>query len=70
MGNNLKKVYVDRVVYYNDSKQRHNENGPAVEYYDGDKEWWINGKQISKQEFILRTRQKKLNKILNKNETD
>jgi hypothetical protein len=70
VGNNLKKVYVDKVVYYNDNKQHHNENGPAVEYYDGGKEWWINGKQISKQEFILRTRQKKLNKILNKNETD
>ena len=38
-----KKVYIDRIVYYNEYKLQHNEKGPAVEWYDGDKEWWING---------------------------
>ena len=23
----------------------HREDGPAVEWYNGDKEWWINGKR-------------------------
>ena len=24
--------------------KRHREDGPAVEYFDGNKEWWLNGK--------------------------
>lgn len=66
MENCLKKVYTDRVEYYNEDKLHHNEHGPAVEWYDGGKEWWINGKQISEAEFILRTRKKTINKILDK----
>ena len=33
--------------YYSDREMRirHREDGPAVEYADGDKEWWINGKR-------------------------
>ena len=30
--------------YYNAEGQRHREDGPAVEYSNGDKEWFLNGK--------------------------
>ena len=29
--------------YFNNANQLHRENGPAVEYVDGYKEWWQNG---------------------------
>ena len=29
--------------YYNTNGQLHRENGPAIEYVDGHKEWWQNG---------------------------
>ena len=29
--------------YYNASGQLHRESGPAVEWADGGKEWWLNG---------------------------
>lgn len=29
--------------YYNENNRLHKENGPAIEYSDGDKEWWIKG---------------------------
>jgi len=40
------KVEVTKEVtrWHNESNQRHREDGPAVEYADGDKEYYINGK--------------------------
>jgi hypothetical protein len=37
----------ERKFYYKDKAMniRHREDGPAVEYADGDKEWWLNGKR-------------------------
>jgi len=32
----------------------HREDGPAVEYSTGHKEWWINGIEMSEQEFKLK----------------
>ena len=32
--------------WYNNDGYLHREDGPAIEFYNGDKEWWINGKQI------------------------
>jgi hypothetical protein len=32
----------------------HREDGPAIEYTNGGKEWWINGKEITEQEFLSR----------------
>ena len=29
--------------YYNENNQLHREDGPAIEYADGDKYWYING---------------------------
>jgi hypothetical protein len=36
-------VYHDRTEWKNAAGQLHREDGPAIEYADGDKEWWING---------------------------
>ena len=30
--------------YYDTSKKLHRENGPACEYTDGDREWYVDGK--------------------------
>ena len=33
------------VKYYNERNQLHRLDGPAIEYSDGDKAWWQNGKR-------------------------
>ena len=40
----LKKSFYDCTSWYNDVEQLHREDGPAIEYADGSKSWWINGK--------------------------
>ena len=37
----------------------HRENGPAIEYASGSKEWWIEGKQLTESEFLAATDAKK-----------
>ena len=32
----------------------HRENGPAIEWADGDKYWFLNGKRLTEQEFNRR----------------
>ena len=34
--------------------QYHREDGPAIEYANGDKSWWLNGKYITEAEFNAR----------------
>ena len=34
------------MMYYNEYGQLHRDDGPAVEYPDGRKEWWLHGKQV------------------------
>jgi hypothetical protein len=41
----IKVEFVDRIEYKNELGQRHNEDGPAIEGYNGYKEWWINGQR-------------------------
>ena len=38
------KVYENRTEWYNLDDELHRENGPAVEWTNGDKEWYLNGK--------------------------
>ena len=38
-----KKEFPDRIEYLNEKGQLHREDGPAREYSNGTKEWWING---------------------------
>jgi hypothetical protein len=40
----IKKEYRDYTVWVNKQGQAHREDGPAFEYNNGDKSWWINGK--------------------------
>ena len=52
-------IHIDRYGnkhYYSDREMiiRHREDGPAVEYTDGDKEWYINGEELTEEEFNTR----------------
>ena len=38
------KVQEDKTEWYLNGK-RHREDGPAIEWSDGDKEWYLNGKR-------------------------
>ena len=42
----------------------HREDGPAVLYSDGYKEWWIKGKQYTESDFKAMQRSKKIKDIL------
>ena len=48
------KVFEDgsHVWYLND--KRHREDGPAVEWSDGSKSWWLNGNPLTEEEHRLR----------------
>lgn len=35
--------------------QLHREDGPAVEWADGTRQWWIDGQELTEEEFISRT---------------
>ncbi len=37
-----KKKSKDRIEYYNDKGELHREDGPAIEYNNGTKHWYIN----------------------------
>ena len=43
-------------LYYNTAGQLHRTDGPAVEYADGSKTWYINGEGLSEEEFIQSVR--------------
>ena len=42
--NKLMKLGDFKEIHFNSEGQLHREDGPAVEYYDGAKEWCLNGK--------------------------
>ena len=53
------KVTVDDYgtkCWYNEQGQRHREDGPAIEWADGAKEWHINDKRLTEAEFNARTK--------------
>lgn len=39
----FKKIYDHVTLYYNEKKEFHREDGPAVEFVNGNKEWHYNG---------------------------
>ena len=58
----IKKFYVTvddlgTTRLYKDAKCAvlHRENGPAIEYANGSKEWYINGKELTETEFLAAT---------------
>ena len=52
------KVTVDNdnnIRWYNEEGQLHREDGPAYEGASGSKEWWLNGRRLTEEEFNKRT---------------
>jgi hypothetical protein len=41
----IKTEVKDRIEYRNEQGQLHRTDGPAIEWNDGSKEWYINGKR-------------------------
>ena len=46
------------------NNQLHRTDGPAIEYYNGYKYWYINGVGLSEKEYLRLIRKKKLIEIL------
>ena len=49
------KIYEDRTEWYNLKGQLHREGGPAIEYANGTKSWYLNGKEYTETEFNKKT---------------
>ena len=52
--------YIDEVgnkYFYKNIEMKilHREDGPAVEWWDGRKSWYLNGEKLTEQEFLKRT---------------
>jgi len=37
--------------------ERHREDGPAIEYADGDKYWYLNGEQVTMEDVLTKEQQ-------------
>ena len=46
------KVDFDGTKYWSLNDKFHREDGPAIEYTDGEKEWWFNGKEVTWQQLF------------------
>ena len=46
------------------NNQLHRTDGPAVEYYNGYKYWYINGVGLSEKEYLKTIRKKKFTELL------
>ena len=61
----MKTQYIKKnnvgTFYYSDKTMTnpHREDGPAVEYSDGTKSWYLNGQRLSKEEWEKRVMKKK-----------
>ena len=56
------KVTVDElntIRWYNEQGKLHREDGPAVEYANSDKVWYINGEKLTEAEFNAIVQQNK-----------
>ena len=49
--------------WYNSKREFHREDGPAVEYANGYKVWYLNGKKYSQEEWLTKMRKIKLAKL-------
>lgn len=38
-------------TWWNQDGKRHRTDGPAIEYVDGSKSWWVDGKKYTEEEF-------------------
>jgi hypothetical protein len=67
---NYNKKYNNDRFYYNNDIQYykgyliHREDGPAIECKDGDKYWYLNGKEYSEQKYLKIINLKKKSQVL------
>lgn len=54
------KVYPNGSKFWWLNEELHREDGPAIEWSDGRKEWHLNGVELSEQEFNTRMKTKEL----------
>lgn len=54
----FKGTYRERVEHRDAEGRLHRDDGPAVEYADGDCEWWLNNKWLTKAEFLAKTQRR------------
>ena len=50
------KVYKDRTEWLNENGNLHRTDGPAIEWADGAKAWYIDGEELTQSEFEARTK--------------
>ena len=60
----MKKVNKYNTEWRNKSGELHREDGPAVEWSDGIKTWWLNGKCYSLEEYMELISDENRDKIL------
>ena len=60
----MKIEYKNYTVWRNEAGELHREDGPAVKWSDGDKEWWLNGKCYSLEEYMELISDENRDKIL------
>ena len=51
MNDSTKCIIEDRIEWRNAEGKFHCTDGPAIEYANGDKEWFLNGTRITEEEF-------------------
>ena len=54
----------DNNIYWFKNGKNHREDGPAMEYVNGSKWWWLNNEEYSEQEWLIAARKFKLEKVL------
>ena len=52
------------IRYRNELGQLHREDGPAIEYGDGNKLWYLSGEELTEQEFNDLLLRKRLQRIM------
>jgi len=50
-GNVRKQTFNDCKYYYGSNGKRHREDGPAIEYNNGDREYYLDGIKYSEEEY-------------------
>lgn len=49
------KVSKAGTIRWHKNGKLHRTDGPAIEYANGNKEWWVEGKEYTKEEFLAKT---------------
>lgn len=46
------RVFADGSRHWLSNDERHRQDGPAIEWADGTKEWWLYDEQVTEQDFV------------------